>query len=42
MAVLRDDFTLDVPEVQALWPRICARHEAVEAAAAKAAAQAQT
>ena len=27
--VLRDAFELDVPEAAALWPAICARHEAV-------------
>lgn len=42
VAVLRDDFTLDLPEAAALWPRILARHEQVmaEAEAAKAAASA--
>jgi N-hydroxyarylamine O-acetyltransferase len=36
--VLRDDFTLDLPEAAGLWPRVLARHEQVmaEAAAAKA------
>ena len=29
IATLRDVFTLDVPEVASLWPRICARHEEV-------------
>ena len=40
VAVLRDDFTLDVPEAAALWPRVVARHEQVmaEAQAAKASA----
>jgi N-hydroxyarylamine O-acetyltransferase len=40
VCVLRDDFTLDVPEVAALWPRVVARHEQVQAQieAAKAAA----
>jgi N-hydroxyarylamine O-acetyltransferase len=37
MAVLRDDFTLDVPEVAELWPRIVARHDAVMAKAQAAA-----
>ena len=36
MAVLKDDFTLDVPEIRALWPRIAARHDEVMAAAAAA------
>jgi N-hydroxyarylamine O-acetyltransferase len=38
VAVLRDDFTLDLPEAAALWPRVVARHEQVmaEAEAAKA------
>ena len=42
VAVLRDDFGLDVPEVAALWSRVVARHEQVmaEAQAAKAAANA--
>ena len=41
VAVLKDDFTLDVPEAATLWPRVVARHEAVMAeAAAKAAAEA--
>jgi len=40
VAVLRDDFGLDVPEVAALWPRVVARHEQVMAEAAKAAADA--
>ncbi|MGZ6016739.1 MAG: arylamine N-acetyltransferase family protein [Phenylobacterium sp.] len=31
--VLRDDFTLDLPEAAALWPRIVARHEQVMAEA---------
>ena len=34
IAVLRDDFTLDVPEAEALWPGIVARHEQVLAEAA--------
>jgi N-hydroxyarylamine O-acetyltransferase len=36
--VLRDDFTLDLPEAASLWPRVLARHEQVmaEAAATKA------
>jgi N-hydroxyarylamine O-acetyltransferase len=40
--VLRDEFTLDLPEAAALWPRIVARHEQVmaEAEAAKALADA--
>lgn len=29
LATLRDVFTLDVPEVTALWPKICVRHEEV-------------
>ncbi len=29
VAVLRDVFLLDVPEVASLWPAICARHEAL-------------
>ena len=37
VACLKDDFTLDVPEVAALWPRVLARHEVVMAAAAEAA-----
>jgi N-hydroxyarylamine O-acetyltransferase len=32
---LRDEFALDVPEVEALWPKICARHEAVISAPRK-------
>jgi N-hydroxyarylamine O-acetyltransferase len=41
LAVLKDDFSLDVPEVADLWPRVVARHEAVlaEAEAKKAAAE---
>jgi N-hydroxyarylamine O-acetyltransferase len=41
VAVLEDDFSLDVPEVSELWPRVVARHEQVvaEAEAKKAAAQ---
>jgi N-hydroxyarylamine O-acetyltransferase len=40
VAVLKDDFTLEVPEAAALWPRVVARHEEVVAeAAAKAAAE---
>jgi N-hydroxyarylamine O-acetyltransferase len=31
--VLRDDFTLDLPEAASLWPRVLARHEEVMAAA---------
>ena len=38
VAVLADDFGLDLPEAADLWPRILARHEAVMAAAAEAAA----
>lgn len=38
MSVLASDFGLDVPEAASLWPRICARHEAVLAAQAAAAA----
>ena len=39
-AVLKDDFSLDVPEVATLWSRVVARHEEVMAAgeAARAAA----
>ncbi|MFL5296487.1 MAG: arylamine N-acetyltransferase family protein [Phenylobacterium sp.] len=33
VAVLREDFGLDVPEVAELWSRVVARHEAVLAAA---------
>jgi N-hydroxyarylamine O-acetyltransferase len=29
VAVLRESFDLDVPEAAALWPSICARHEAL-------------
>ena len=29
VAVLRDKFDLDVPEVTTLWPAICARHDAL-------------
>jgi N-hydroxyarylamine O-acetyltransferase len=29
VAVLRRDFGLDVPEAASLWPRICARHDAL-------------
>ena len=29
LAVLKDDFDLDVPEAATLWPKIVARHEAV-------------
>lgn len=32
VAFLREGFDLDMPEVAALWPRICERHEAVVAA----------
>ena len=40
VAVLKDDFGLDVPEVADLWPKVVARHEAVMAeVAAKAAAE---
>jgi len=38
VAVLADDFGLDLPQAADLWPRILARHEAVKAAAAEAAA----
>lgn len=31
---LKDDFRLDLPEAASLWPKICARHEEVFAAAA--------
>jgi N-hydroxyarylamine O-acetyltransferase len=34
VAVLAAEFDLDLPEAATLWPRICARHEAVMAAAA--------
>ena len=37
LAVLREDFTLDVPEVAGLWPKVVARHEAVMADARQAA-----
>jgi len=36
VSVLKDDFTLDVPEAADLWPGIVARHEQVLAAAAAA------
>jgi N-hydroxyarylamine O-acetyltransferase len=40
VAVLKDEFALDVPEAAELWPRVVARHEQVMAeAAAKAAAE---
>jgi N-hydroxyarylamine O-acetyltransferase len=39
VGVLREDFSLDVPEVADLWPRVVARHEEVMAAAAAEAAQ---
>jgi N-hydroxyarylamine O-acetyltransferase len=41
VACLKDDFTLDVPEVAGLWPKVVARHDQVtaEAAAKKAAAE---
>jgi N-hydroxyarylamine O-acetyltransferase len=29
ITTLRDSFDLDIPEVAALWPSICARHEAL-------------
>ncbi len=29
VACLRDNFGLDVPEVESLWPTICARHDAL-------------
>jgi N-hydroxyarylamine O-acetyltransferase len=32
VSILADDFALDLPEAAALWPRICARHEALFAA----------
>ena len=38
VAVLADDFGLDVPEAARLWPRVVARHEEVVAAAAAEAA----
>ena len=38
VAVLKDEFALDVPEVAGLWPRVLARHEAVLAEAARKAA----
>ena len=34
---LRDEFALDVPEVETLWPKICARHEELLAQRAAAA-----
>ncbi len=37
VSVLAEDFDLDVPGVETLWPKIVARHEAVLAAAAAAA-----
>jgi N-hydroxyarylamine O-acetyltransferase len=36
VAVLMDEFGLDVPEVVGLWPRVVARHDAVMAEAAAA------
>lgn len=33
LAVLKDEFELDVPEVAALWPKVIARHETVMAGA---------
>jgi arylamine N-acetyltransferase len=36
VAVLADDFDLDVPEAAGLWPRVVARHEVVMATAAEA------
>jgi N-hydroxyarylamine O-acetyltransferase len=36
VAVLKQDFTLDVPEAASLWQRVLARHEEVVAAAATA------
>ena len=33
IAILRDSFDLDIPEAAALWPSICARHEALFAGA---------
>ena len=42
VSVLREDFTLDVPEVATLWPRVVTRHEQLLAEqAAKATADAQ-
>ncbi|HEY5237524.1 MAG TPA: arylamine N-acetyltransferase [Rhizomicrobium sp.] len=32
VTVLADKFGLDVPEAASLWPKICARHEAIQAA----------
>jgi N-hydroxyarylamine O-acetyltransferase len=40
VAVLAREFDLDLPEAATLWPRICARHEAVMAAAAASPASA--
>ena len=40
ISVLAGDFGLDVPEAASLWPRICARHDEVLAAAAAATAAA--
>lgn len=37
VAVLRDRFDLDVPEAATLWPKVCARHEEVQAQKAAAA-----
>lgn len=34
LRVLKDDFNLDLPAAAELWPKICARHEEVFAAAA--------
>jgi N-hydroxyarylamine O-acetyltransferase len=39
VSVLKDRFRLDLPEAADLWPRICARHEAILAAQAAAAVQ---
>jgi N-hydroxyarylamine O-acetyltransferase len=38
VSVLRNDFTLDIPEAADLWPAIVARHEQVLAGAAAKAA----
>jgi N-hydroxyarylamine O-acetyltransferase len=39
VAILANDFTLDLPEAASLWPRIVARHEQVMAEAAAKAAE---
>jgi hypothetical protein len=36
VAILADEFGLDVPEAASLWPRLLERHEQVMAAAAQA------